>query len=221
MERFNDAVAAFNHAMDRAKQMVVLYDALSALRPGDPANDDALRSAYIQAVSSFDFFAHELTAIEARFRCANSVVTRNITLPMEIMTIADYDTRVAAVETNVRQSNSYKAFVDPGKLGQMLSCYCDEPWSKIAAYVNRDINEADRRSAERIKGQLKSIWKRRNKIAHEADVNPTLAGISLWPIDKQDAELTINFVKQIGDHLPMVICDVLANGDTDVEDIVD
>ena len=59
------------------------------------------------------------------------------------------------------------------------------------------------------KGQLKSVWKRRNQIAHEADVNPALAGVSLWPIDKIDTNITINFIAIIAEHLPKVIAEPL------------
>ncbi|WP_439631043.1 hypothetical protein [Shinella sp.] len=207
MERFNDAISTFEHASDRARQMVNLFDALSALRRQDPANDDALRSAYFQAVSSFDFFAHELAAIEAQHRFKEGLKTRNITLPMEIMTIQDPEARVTAAESQIRQANSYKAFVDPAKLAEMLSCYCPTPWQKIVDRMNQGKEAPDRRTAEQIKGQLKSIWKRRNQIAHEADVNPTLAGIRLWPIDKPDTELTISFILEVGEQLPHVISD--------------
>lgn len=73
--------------------------------------------------------------------------------------------------------------------------------------MNQGKEAPDRRTAEQIKGQLKSIWKRRNQIAHEADVNPTLAGIRLWPIDKPDTELTISFILEVGEQLPHVISD--------------
>ncbi len=184
MDRFQDAIITFQHAVDRAKQMVTLYDALSALRQRDPANDDALRSAYILAVSSFDFFVHELAALEAKHRFKSAIPTRNISLPMEIMTIQDAEVRTSAAENQIRQSNSYKAFVDPSKLAEMLSCYSSKPWQKICERVNLDKRPDEQRSEEQMKGQLKSIWKRRNQIAHEADVNPALAGVSLWP-DRQ------------------------------------
>jgi hypothetical protein len=209
MERFQEAVVTFQHALDRAKQMVRLYDALSALRQSDPANDDALRSAYILAVSSFDFFAHELAALEAKHRFKSALQTRNISLPMEIMTIPDAEERLTAAENQVRQSNSYKAFVDPGKLSEMLSCYCSKPWQKICERMNANKSAEEQRTEEQMKGQLKSIWKRRNQIAHEADVNPTLAGVSLWPIDKADTELTIVFISEIGMKIPNVISEVL------------
>jgi len=205
MERFSSAVSTFEHAIARGRQMVRLYDALAALRNNDPANDDALRAAYFQAVSSFDFFAHEIAAVEAKHRFEAGKKTRNISLPMELMTIADVDARISAAEEQVRQSNSFKAFVDPAKLAEMLSCFCENPWDRILFRINEGKEQPAQKTAEQVKGQLKSIWKRRNKIAHEADVNPALAGISLWPIDKQDAELTISFVEEIGGHLPSVI----------------
>lgn len=211
MERFADAVATFEHAIERARQMITLYDALAALRPQEPANDDALRSSYFQTVSSFDFFAHELAALEAVYRFRNGIKTRNISLPMEIMTITDSQERINVAEERIRQINSFKAFVDPGKLSEMLSCFCDSPWEKLAERINRTKMPENQRKAGEIKGRLKSIWKRRNQIAHEADINPTLSGIGLWPIDKIDTELTIEFIVCLGREIPYVIADALGD----------
>ena len=203
MIRFQDANTNFLHAMARAREMINLFDALSALRPGNSANDDALRAAYFQAVSSFDFFAHEIAAVEARHRLSTATPTRKIQLPMEILTAASAAERETSAENHIRSTNSYKAFVDPGKLAELLTCYCEEPWEKICQRVVETHGLAV--SAEELKAQLKSIWKRRNKIAHEADINPTLAGVSLWPIDKADTESTIEFLTKIATELPTVI----------------
>ncbi|WP_347138967.1 HEPN domain-containing protein [Paracoccus sp. SSK6] len=218
MDRFGDAIRTFEHAMDRARQLIDLYDALTAIRRDNPANDDALRSAYFQAVSSFDFFAHEVALIEAKHRFQNGSKTRKINLPMEVMTITDPEERLTAAATHIRQSNSFKAFVDPAKLAELLSCYCEKPWLKIVARINAGRDAADAVTEKDLKGQLKSIWKRRNQIAHEADVNPTLAGITLWPIDKTDTELTITFITMLGEHLPHVIAESLPEADDDQDD---
>jgi hypothetical protein len=154
MERFQSASATFEHAISRARQMVALFEALSALRPNESANDDALRSAYFLAVSSFDFFVHELAAVEAMYRFSNGLVTRNIHLPMNILTVADPALRLATADSHIRQVNSYKAFVDPAKLAELLSCYCSKPWDKLAVLINADLPEVERRSAEDFKGQL-------------------------------------------------------------------
>ena len=205
MVRFDNAITTFQHAISRSVEMISLYDALVALRRNQPENDDALRSAYFQVVSSFDFLAHEIAAIEGRFRFESSLPTRNLSLPMEIITITDVVDRVNAAEIKIRHVNSFKAFVDPGKLAEMLSCYCEQPWEKIADAYNIPRDENDKKTAEDLKTRLKNIWKRRNQIAHEADVNPTMAGISLWPITKEDTQLTVEFIKELGECLPTVI----------------
>lgn len=205
MERFGDAIRTFEHAIERARQLINLYDALYALRRDDPANDDALRSAYFQAVSSFDFFVHEAALIEAKHRFQHGIKTRNISLPMEVMTLVDAEERLNAAATHIRKSNSYKAFVDPAKLAELLSCYCNKPWQRMLDRINNGRDQANFCEERDVKGQLKSIWKRRNQIAHEADVNPTLAGITLWPIDKPDTEMTITFIAMLGEHLPHII----------------
>jgi len=213
MERFSDAVATFEHAIERARQMVALFDALTAIRPREPANDDALRSAYFQAVSSFDFFAHELAAIEAKHRLINGLKTKNIHLPMDVMTLRDAEARISAAESYIRQVNSYKAFVDPGKLAELLSCYCLKPWEKLTALINAAESGGEKRSQEELKGHLKSVWKRRNQIAHEADVNPALAGVSLWPIDRVDTEITIKLIRDLGNYLPHIFAESLVDDD--------
>ncbi|MBC2859393.1 HEPN domain-containing protein [Stappia sp. 28M-7] len=205
MVRFSDATATFEHAISRAREMVNLYDALNAIRPNTAANDDALRSAYIQAVSSFDFFAHEAVAIESRYRFHQNILTRNISIPMNIITILDEEERIRATEAELRRSNSFKSFVDPSKLAEILSCFCQDPWTIIEIQFNSDKPQEQHLSSKNLKGQLKSIWARRNKIAHEADVDPTLSGIRLWPIDRYDTEMSIDFLLEIGKIIPLVI----------------
>ena len=48
-----------------------------------------------------------------------------------------------------------------------------------------------------IKDQLRLIVERRNKIAHEADIDPSFPG-ARWPISLQDTLDSINFIKIIG-----------------------
>lgn len=202
MERFANCGVVYNHALDRARQMVNLFDALTLLRPS-PSNDDALRAGYFQAVSSFDFYVHELVAVEAHHRFSNARKTKALVIPMDTMAINDAADRNAAVNLHIRERNSFKAFVDPAKLSEILSCFCENPWSKILELYPQFSGEA--RSEKELKDQLRSIWKRRNKIAHEADVDPTFAGIGLWPIFKEDTLLTIKFLNDLGCCLPQVV----------------
>ena len=114
MDRFETCNEAFAHAVSRARDMCQLYSDLSHLRD-DPSNDDVLRAVCIQAVSSFDFYVHGVVATEASHRFRNSLPTRNILLPMEITMISDSEERIDAVDLHVRESYSYKTFVDQKK----------------------------------------------------------------------------------------------------------
>lgn len=48
-----------------------------------------------------------------------------------------------------------------------------------------------------IKEQLRLIVERRNKVAHEADIDPSFPG-ARWPISIEDTLSSINFIEQIG-----------------------
>lgn len=202
MIRFENSETAFDHAIARAKEMGVLYGALTALR-STPSNADALRAAWIQAVSSFDYFVHEIFWIEAVHRFANALPTRNISVPMEVYSISDPAIRLAQLEATIRNQNSHKAFVAPDKVAEALSCFCENPWEKIGEEYNK--GRAKEEKLKSIKTQLRNIWQRRNKIAHEADINPDLAGVSLWPMYPEDTEYAIQFISDLGSCLTKVI----------------
>ena len=82
------------------------------------------------------------------------------------------------LEAHITEANSYKSFIAPDKLGEALSCFIDSPWAKVASVMA--ITEADAKS------RLRVIADWRNRIVHEADVNPNLGGIELWPIVRSD-----------------------------------
>lgn len=47
-----------------------------------------------------------------------------------------------------------------------------------------------------LKSQLNLIVDRRNKIAHEADMDPSYPGLR-WPIDENMVENAVNFIDEI------------------------
>lgn len=194
MERFDTANAAFFHSLERSREMVRLYDALCLMRD-DVRNDDALRASYFQAVSSFDYYVHEIVVIESSFRIRNGLITKKIHIPLSTLHIVDNDERVENALNFIKEQNGYRAFVAPDKLSDILKCYCKEPWAIISKKYNENADTP--LPLNDLKGQLSSIWQRRNKIAHEADINPVLSGVGLWPIDKADTEFTIAFLEKL------------------------
>lgn len=203
MERFAKCSLAFGAATSRSRDTLKLYDALKLIGATDVTCDDALRSAWIQSVSSFDFFLHEIVATEAVFRSKNRLATRNISLPLEATIIEDDIDRHIAIETHIRLGNSYKAFVAPSKLAEVLACFTSDPWEKIVKEFNAATGENN--TTKQLKETLGNIWDRRNKIAHEADINPTLSGVELWPMFRVDVNFTIDFIIKLATCIPEVI----------------
>jgi len=54
-----------------------------------------------------------------------------------------------------------------------------------------------RKPAEDIKNELSSIVDRRNKIAHEADINPTYTIGQRWLIDESLVNNAVDFIEQV------------------------
>ena len=59
-------------------------------------------------------------------------------------------------------------------------------WQAVALKQNEDVTAT--------KTQLRAIVNRRNKIAHEADLDPANPG-ERWPIDRSSVEEAIDFIE--------------------------
>ena len=58
---------------------------------------------------------------------------------------------------------------------------------------------------KQIKEQLSSIVERRNKIAHEADINPTYNTGERWPIDENMVNDAVDFIEQVVNSIHQVL----------------
>lgn len=111
-------------------------------------------------------------------------------VPFEVAAAATSTKVESLLEAHVCQVNSYKSFVDPKKYSDAMGCFVSNPWDRVAAKLGRD--------AQSVKQRVRTIYRWRNRIAHEADINPALAGVELWPIDKQDVVEAIHDVEKVG-----------------------
>ena len=67
-----------------------------------------------------------------------------------------------------------------------------ELWNEVGARLQED--------PKALKTQLNLIVDRRNKIAHEADVDPSYPG-QRWPITPGDTEDALAFVERVGEAI--------------------
>ena len=70
------------------------------------------------------------------------------------------------LENEIREKHSYKTFQKPDKIAEAIRLISDKQlWIEVGAKINKP--------AKDIKQELSLIVERRNKIAHEADIDPT------------------------------------------------
>ena len=151
---------------------------------------DILRSAVVLAVSAFDYVVHEIFRVEIlrRYRVGEEV--KGVTIPFSLL-LLEHKKRERALEDFVVEMNSYKSFVHPDRVADALRAFVEDPWSKMTEELGTD------RKDER--DNLLRIYRWRNRIAHEADINPAHAGVEAWPIDRGDVLRAVGDVERIGE----------------------
>ena len=102
------------------------------------------------------------------------------------------------LEDEVRERLSYQSFQQPEKIADAIRLISDKKlWEEVAQKFGR--------SAKDVKQQLSAIVDRRNKIAHEADIDPTYNIGSRWYIDEILVSDAVNFVEQVIETIHQIL----------------
>lgn len=173
-------------------------DALAAIQAYLSANvasvlnpDELLRAEWVGRVSALDLFIHEIVAqhMLEQFRGTRSLSKGFQRFRVSLATLDRIRTASssldaeAAFDLDVRSQLSQLTFQHPDKIADGIRLVSNaELWNEIAAI--RGAAQANRaQAAKLIRGNLAAIVDRRNKIAHEGDLGPsiprTLNSISL------------------------------------------
>lgn len=189
----HQAFSNFQEGIKRAREIGGLHAAVKALTTQAIDPSDLLRAQVVMAVSILDFFIHEITllgmieilkgtrpATEAfkKYRISAKIFTTNLTNMVQFF------------EEDIREKHSYLSFQQPEKIADAIRLISEKSlWKSVSLQLSRSEND--------IKTELKLITERRNKIAHEADLDPSFPG-TRWPIQPHDCDKLINFIEEIG-----------------------
>lgn len=61
------------------------------------------------------------------------------------------------------------------------------------------------KSVKEVKQELSAIVDRRNKIAHEADIDPTYGIGNRWNIDESQVNDAVNFIEQLVENIHQIL----------------
>lgn len=187
-------LALFQTNLGYAKAMTATAAALDAQLTGAVDISDLLRASLVQGVSAFDHFIHEevrirmlaLSAISARLWPAGFTRFR---VSLQSVDQAMTGTGLTWLENEIRLQHGYLAFQHPDKVADALRLVTNiELWPAVGAHLGR--------TASDVKTQLKLIVDRRNKIAHEADIDPTPPRVR-YPISRGMVDASLDFLDNI------------------------
>ncbi|WNZ46778.1 HEPN domain-containing protein [Leptolyngbya boryana CZ1] len=102
------------------------------------------------------------------------------------------------LEDEIRERLGYQSFQQADKIADAIRYVSDKRlWDEVATKMSK--------SAKDIKQQLNSIVDRRNKIAHEADIDPTFNIGSRWSIDEVLVGDAVDFINQLVESIHQIL----------------
>jgi hypothetical protein len=102
------------------------------------------------------------------------------------------------LENELRKEFSKLSFQTPDSIADAIRYISNQPlWDEVAKKISR--------TAKDVKQQLNSIVYRRNKIAHEADIDPTYGLGNRLNIDESMVNDAVNFIEQVVESIHQIL----------------
>ena len=197
-----NALQQFEKNMERVKVISGLYNALDQLTTPVVDKTDLLRTQIVMTVSALDHYIHEVTRIgmldiyTGKRPSTSAFLRFQVTMGTAMQELASQGGS-AWLETEIREKHGYLAFQHPDKIADAVRLfYSDELWPSVALQMGL--------TAQDVKNDLRLIVDRRNKIVHEADLDPSFPG-TRWPISPSDSAHTINFIQRVCEAIHSVV----------------
>ena len=198
------AIDLFGICIRRVRDLIALHHSLKAQASSVLDISDMLRAALVLAVSALDYYIHEVVRIGmleihrgqrpeppafSRFQISLGNARAGINAGQNID---------SWLEDEIRQRHSYKSFQQPDSIAEAIRLICDKKlWEEVSINMGSP--------AQDIKEQLRLIVDRRNKIAHEADIDPTLSLGNRWPIDELLVNEAVDFIEQVVESIHKIL----------------
>lgn len=194
-------IALFRQNVSYARDLIATASALRAQVTAAISTDDLLRSALVQGVSAFDHFVHE----EVRARMIETELgnhPRAAGYDRFRVTLASVNVALSSggtswLEQEIRDQHGYLSFQQPDKVADAFRLVSNVSlWEEVAKELGSNPGDTKR--------QLKLIVDRRNKIAHEADTDPTPPR-SRYPISDNMVRDSLDFLERVANAVIIVL----------------
>ena len=192
----------FKSNVNRARDLQALFVTLTAGTTSALDLTDILRAAIVLSVSAFDHFVHDVTRIGMLESFSNArprtEAFGRFTVTMDNLLLAAASSgSLQWLEAEVRKRHGWLSFQQADKVADAIRLISTKKlWEEVGTRLGIDAQSA--------KNRLNLIIDRRNKIAHEADMDHTAPG-ARWPIDEILVQEAIDALEQIVDAIYDVV----------------
>lgn len=190
--------------MASVRELATLHEYLCANLKSPMTFDDLLRFQIVYSVSALDKLIHDIVRIGMIqiFTGKRSATSKYLTEKFSMSTYATLSSATIPpkeyyFEQEIISKLGIVTYQSPENIADGLSYIWDEKhkWQKIAAAMTMKEDQA--------RTQLKLIVDRRNKIAHEADVDIRSGG--KFSISKSDCESSVLFIERCGEEIVRIV----------------
>lgn len=195
------ALDQFRDNMDRVRHLQAIFHTLAEKTAPVLDLTDLLRAAIVMSVSALDHYIHETVRIGMLESWGG---TRRQTDAFLRFSISIDGAREAVLNQTgeqwlhdeIRERHRWHSFQSPDRITEALRLITDVGiWDAVADDLRRPVQD--------VRQQLELIIDRRNKIAHEADLNPSFPNLR-WPIDEGLVNETAAFIVVIAETIHKV-----------------
>lgn len=193
------AYQRFLELMNDTQNVEILYRHIKYIVMAPIDTDDLLRWQWVQCISAFDKFIHDVVRIGMVeiFQGNRPATPKYKTFQMDVQTYFDMKssplTAVAIFEQKIILKHSFLAFQDPSKVADALSYIWNDgdKWATISHAIGK--------SRDYCVTFLKNAVIRRNQIVHEGDYMDAL--MKRQDIYEQDVSDIKQFILEIGEAI--------------------
>ncbi len=191
-----NAKTHFEQNIVRVKNLGVIYQGINSQTTQILDLTDILRAQYVMLVSVLDHFIHEIVRIgmieiynnkrkaTKEFKAFIFNLDEKILFKKAIME----EKNDSWLNHQIRYKNGFKSFQEADKIKEAMFLIIEtDIWEEIPKIIDKNIKN--------LKQDLNLIVKRRNQIAHEADIEPIYQ--DLRNIKSADVENSIRFIESL------------------------
>ena len=187
----------FRISISRVRDLIAVHNSVRVI--STPALDlsDILRAALVLSVSALDYYVHEVVRLGMLeiYSGSRSEPPAFSRFQVSLGSTRSLDN---LLEDEIRQRHSYKSFQQPDNIAEAIRLIADKKlWEEVGNLMDRP--------AKDIKQELSIIVDRRNKIAHEADIDPTFDLGNRWSINEELVNDAVDFIEQVVESIHSIL----------------